>query len=156
MKIEEILRNALDADTSDIFLIAGLPLTFKCNGVQKRIGENPLHPDEIEDLVKQIYVFAKRETTNLDKHIDDDFSFSISQFGRFRVNRRPWRQNLIAIENLASAIDCQFRHDCSLSLTVFLKNHPACKWSVTVYIIQRAPKKTNTLILLKIFLFCFL
>ena len=35
MKIEEILKNAIQADASDIFLIAGLPLTYKCNGNQR-------------------------------------------------------------------------------------------------------------------------
>ena len=48
MNIEEILRNALQADASDIFLIAGLPLTYKCNGTQNRTGEKMLQPEDIE------------------------------------------------------------------------------------------------------------
>ena len=45
MKIEEILKNAIQADASDIFLIAGLPLTYKCSGNQNRVGEKPLYPE---------------------------------------------------------------------------------------------------------------
>ena len=100
MKIEEILKNAIQADASDIFLIAGLPLTYKCNGNQSRVGEKPLYPEDIEELVKEIYVIAKRETTNLDKRIDDDFSFAISGLGRFRVNAFRQRGSLAAVVRL--------------------------------------------------------
>ncbi|MBQ1624698.1 MAG: type IV pili twitching motility protein PilT, partial [Erysipelotrichaceae bacterium] len=100
MKIEEILKNAIQADASDIFLIAGLPLTYKCNGNQNRVGEKPLYPEDIEELVKEIYAIAKRETTNLDKRIDDDFSFAISGLGRFRVNAFRQRGSLAAVVRL--------------------------------------------------------
>ena len=95
--IEEILKNAIAADASDIFLIAGLPLTYKCNGVQNRVGDKVLYSEEIEELVKEIYAFSKRETTNLDKHIDDDFSFAIGGLGRFRVNAFRQRGSLAAV-----------------------------------------------------------
>ena len=39
MQPEEILRRALERGASDIFVIAGLPLTYKINGRQQREGE---------------------------------------------------------------------------------------------------------------------
>ena len=97
MSIEEVLRNAMEADASDIFLIAGLPLTYKCNGFLNRVSEKMLLPAEIEELVREVYVVSKRETVNLDKKVDDDFSFAISGLGRFRVNVFRQRGSLAAV-----------------------------------------------------------
>ena len=72
MSIEEVLRNAVEADASDIFLIAGLPLTYKCNGFLNRVQEKMLLPAEIEELVREVYVISQRETINLDKKVDEE------------------------------------------------------------------------------------
>ena len=39
MEIEAILRRAVDCGASDIFVAAGLPLTFKIKGEQQRNGD---------------------------------------------------------------------------------------------------------------------
>ena len=75
MSIEEILKNAVAADASDIFLIAGLPLTYKCSGSQNRIGDKMLLPEDIKALIDEIYEISKRQRDNLDRGTDDDFSF---------------------------------------------------------------------------------
>ncbi len=97
MNIEEILQIAADAEASDIFIIAGLPVTLKCKGEQKRLGEDILKPDMISEIVDQIYTVSRRERSNLENKIDDDFSFSISQLGRFRVNVFRQRGSLAAV-----------------------------------------------------------
>ena len=97
MTIQEILACAVQSEASDIFLIAGLPVTLKCKGDQKRLETEKLLPDSIKTLIDEIYELAGRERTNLEKHIDDDFSFSISQFGRFRVNVFRQRGSLAAV-----------------------------------------------------------
>ena len=97
MSIEEILKNAIAADASDIFLIAGLPLTYKCAGMQNRIGDKKLLPEDIEVLIREIYTVSNRDTDILDRRIDDDFSFSISHLGRFRVNAFRQRGSLAAV-----------------------------------------------------------
>ncbi len=97
MTIQEILACAVQSEASDIFLIAGLPVTLKCKGDQKRLETEKLLPDSIKTLIDEIYTIAGRERTNLEKHIDDDFSFSISQFGRFRVNVFRQRGSLAAV-----------------------------------------------------------
>jgi len=97
MNIEEILHTATEAEASDIFIIAGLPVTLKCKGEQKRLGEDILKPDMIAEIVDQIYTISHRERSNLENKIDDDFSFSISQLGRFRVNIFRQRGSLAAV-----------------------------------------------------------
>ena len=39
MNIEEFLTLAAEKEASDLFIIAGLPLTMKTNGVMHRINE---------------------------------------------------------------------------------------------------------------------
>ena len=86
MRLNEILEKAVSSGASDIFLIAGVPVTFKINGIQNRIGEPSLTPEDIEAMVDKIYTIAKRSRKNIENNLDDDFSFSISHLGRFRVN----------------------------------------------------------------------
>ena len=102
MQIEKILQKAIEMDAADIFIIAGLPVTFKCDGRQIRlpgIGELPdrMFPDNIASLVDEIYIVSKRDRTNLEAGIDDDFSFSLSKLGRFRVNVFRQRGSLAAV-----------------------------------------------------------
>ena len=86
MEILDILKQAIDSDAADIFLIAGLPVTFKIGGRQVRQGDERLLPDMIQELVDDIYSLSRRERTNVDRGIDDDFSFALAGLARFRVN----------------------------------------------------------------------
>ena len=97
MNIMEILDKSVSENASDIFLVAGLPVTLKCKGEQKRLEGDNLKPDGIAALIDEIYALAKREKTNLDAHLDDDFSFSISNLGRFRINVFRQRGSLAAV-----------------------------------------------------------
>lgn len=97
MRIEEILQKAIDMDAADIFIVAGLPVTFKCNGHQERMPGERMLPDSIAVLVDQIYEVSRRDRGNMEKGIDDDFSFSLSQLGRFRVNVFRQRGSLAAV-----------------------------------------------------------
>ena len=97
MTIQEILQKAIELDAADIFLIAGLPVTYKCGGRQERSPESFLRPDDISTLVDSIYELSHRNRTNLDNGIDDDFSFAVSQLGRFRVNVFRQRGSLAAV-----------------------------------------------------------
>ena len=97
MTIEEILQRAIGSDAADIFLIAGLPVTFKCGGHQERLPEGLLKPDDIRVLVDSVYELSHRDRRNLEQGIDDDFSFSVPQLGRFRVNVFRQRGSLAAV-----------------------------------------------------------
>jgi twitching motility protein PilT len=97
MDIQEILRTAVEAGAADIFLVAGLPVTFKCGGHQERLPGDFLRPDGIRILVDEIYRVGGRNRTNLDNGVDDDFSFAVSHLGRFRVNVFRQRGSLAAV-----------------------------------------------------------
>ena len=97
MTIQEILQKAVSMDAADIFLVAGLPVTYKCGGRQVRESGDFLKPNDIRPLVEEIYAISGRERTNLDRGLDDDFSFAVSQLGRFRVNAFRQRGSLAAV-----------------------------------------------------------
>ena len=97
MTITEILEKAVSLDAADIFLVAGLPVTFKCGGKQERMPGDFLRPNDICSLVESIYELSGRDRTNLDRGQDDDFSFAVSKMGRFRANIFRQRGSLAAV-----------------------------------------------------------
>lgn len=96
MNILDVLRVAMEKETSDIFLVAGLPVTFKIRGNQHRYGDR-LMPELIDQLVDQIYQVSKRDRRLLEQGIDDDFSFAVPHLGRFRVNVFRQRGSMAAV-----------------------------------------------------------
>ncbi len=100
MEIQEILAQAVEKDASDVFLVAGLPVTLKQEGRQLRLGEGVLMPERTQALIGQIYQLSGREQTRLAKGADDDFSFAMRGLGRFRVNIFRQRGSLAAVIRL--------------------------------------------------------
>ena len=96
MNILDILKTALAKDTSDVFLVAGLPVTYKVKGHQLREGDRLL-PEAINDIVGQIYQVSGRDRKLVDQGMDDDFSFAVRDMGRFRVNVFRQRGSLAAV-----------------------------------------------------------
>lgn len=95
--IPEYLSYATMNHASDIFIIAGRPLSFKVDGKLTSHGER-LMPDDTENLLRQIYQMANGR--NFDHFLDtgdDDFSFSIPGLSRFRVNTYRQRGSLAAV-----------------------------------------------------------
>ena len=48
MKLEELLQEMVDAKASDVFIIAGLPLTYEVGGRQIRLESAPFTPADTE------------------------------------------------------------------------------------------------------------
>jgi twitching motility protein PilT len=88
MQLEAILKDMIEKQASDIFVIAGLPLSYKFSGRQFRTETNRLMPADTEALVREIYDLASRDFTHFEQNYnhDEDFSFSIAGLGRFRAN----------------------------------------------------------------------
>ena len=83
----ETLQEIAEKDASDIFVIAGHPLTYKAYGVIKKLNEIRLLEDDTRDFVESVYRLAdNRSTERLLRHGDDDFSFTLEGVSRFRVN----------------------------------------------------------------------
>ena len=97
MDIRTVLEHAVRKDVKDIFVVAGLPITFKIGNVQERMDRPRMLPSDISLCVDDIYELSGRAKTNLEKGIDDDFSFAMAGTGRFRVNVFRQRGSLAAV-----------------------------------------------------------
>lgn len=97
MELHSILKEAIGNGASDVFVIPGLPLTYKVKGVQERTGAS-LNTNDTASLVDEIYRQSGRTNrVKDDDQLDDDFSFSISSLGRFRANVFHQRGSLAAV-----------------------------------------------------------
>lgn len=86
MNIQELLHHALDLNASDVFIIAGLPVSYRINGNVEITETDRLTPADTEAFITQIYTDAKRSMDHFKATGDDDFALSIHGFSRFRVN----------------------------------------------------------------------
>ncbi len=87
MNAQEIMTDASNKNASDVFIIAGLPVTFKINGVLERQNETPLKPEDCTTLVKELYALSHtHKMTAYEERGDDDFSFSIPGVSRYRAS----------------------------------------------------------------------
>ena len=74
---------------SDIFIIAGLPLTYKVDGRQRRM-EARLMPADTAAVISDIYTLCGRSRSRIEREdMDDDFSFSIPDLGCSASARQP-------------------------------------------------------------------
>lgn len=98
MKIIDILKNAVDNDASDLFIVAGLPITIKVNGKILHTGSKNAKPEDTRECIQAIYDLANhRDIEKLDNTGDDDFSFAVPGLSRFRVNAYRQRGSLAAV-----------------------------------------------------------
>lgn len=84
MNITELLEQAARKGASDVFIVAGLPFSYKINGKIIHANSEKLMPADTEAFVRGIYELAGQ------RHIqpfldtgDDDFSFAIKGFPVF-------------------------------------------------------------------------
>ncbi len=96
MDMKEILRTLVEKNAVDVFIIAGRPISFKINKQVDSFDEEVLMPEDTQTLVMQLYELARRDTKNLLRNFDDDFSFSL-KFSRFRVNAYVQRGSFAAV-----------------------------------------------------------
>ena len=95
--IPQFLSIAAERHASDIFIIAGRPLSMKIQGKLENFGER-LTPENTNELIRSIYQLACNRS--IDQYLttgDDDFSFSIPGLSRFRVNAYRQRGSLAAV-----------------------------------------------------------
>lgn len=93
----EFLSKAANDHASDIFIIAGRPLSIKTDGHLSSYGER-LMPEQTNEILETIYQLANnRDISHLHQTGDDDFSFSIPGLSRFRINAYKQRGSLAAV-----------------------------------------------------------
>ena len=98
MFTEDVLRNAVEQGAADIFLIPGMPLSWKVGGKIMYQSDEKIFPKEIEEMVCEIYALANNRSMD---HVvecgDDDFAMALPGVSRFRVNVFRQRGSLAAI-----------------------------------------------------------
>lgn len=98
MELKQILQLAIEEGASDVFIVAGLPISFRKNGVISHVNEDKLFPEQTKVLLQEIYENAEnRDIDRLLKNGDDDFSFAIPRMSRFRVSAYKQRGALSAV-----------------------------------------------------------
>lgn len=98
LDVSAMLRDATDKNVSDIFVVPGLPPSFKLGGHIEPEPMEALTPQGTEEFLAEIYKLAGNRSMDRLKHTgDDDFSFSLVGVSRFRVNAYKQRGSLAAV-----------------------------------------------------------
>lgn len=99
----QLLEKTVSSEASDIFIVAGLPVSMRLNGVIVHENEERLKPDDTAEIIRQIYQMAnERDMQTLLTTGDDDFSFSVPGLSRFRVSAFKQRGSLSAVIRVIS------------------------------------------------------
>ena len=78
MEVMELLTQAVEQNAADIFLVPGMPFSYKIGGRIICQGEEKIMPDQLDQMITRIYEIAKnRSMERVLSHGDDDFSFAI-------------------------------------------------------------------------------
>ena len=103
MEVMELLTQAVEQNAADIFLVPGMPFSYKIGGRIICQGEEKIMPDQMNQMITRIYEIAKnRSMERVLSHGDDDFSFAIEDLARFRVNSYFQRASQAAVIRVVS------------------------------------------------------
>lgn len=97
MNLIDILEKAVQEEAADIFIIAGLPVSFRIKGNLVQHTDAKLAPSDTQSLLEQIYEMNHSDIQKLLTSGDDDFSFAVKGLSRFRVNAYKQRGTLSAV-----------------------------------------------------------
>jgi len=98
----DYLKRAVDDEASDIFIVAGGPVSAKVDGHLCPISEERLLPPHTQELISEIYTHANRPMDRFLRDGDDDFSFAVGGLARFRVNAYRQRGSMAAVIRVVS------------------------------------------------------
>ena len=113
MDLMEYLKRAVADKASDLFIVAGGPVSEKLEKRITSISAERIFPRETEELIRQVYSVAKRPMDRYMEEGDDDFSFSVPSLARFRVNVYRQRGSMAAVIRVV-AFDIAHWRDLSI------------------------------------------
>lgn len=96
-KVRQYLEKAVHDRASDLFIIAGGPVSYKVDGNIRNLSEEKVFPDETASLIQGIYQLADRPMDLYLERGDDDYSFASAGLARFRVNAYKQRGSMAAV-----------------------------------------------------------
>lgn len=103
MNAINFLTQTTELGASDLFIVAGRPLSYKKDGRIMTLNNEWAMPDQTEALIREIYHLAGgREISHFLKKGDDDFSFAIPGLSRFRISAYMQRGSMAAVIRVIS------------------------------------------------------
>lgn len=101
-EVLEYLRQAVKDNASDLFIVAGGPVSEKVEGRLRSLSEEKVFPQQTEELISVIYQMAGRDMESYRRTGDDDFSFAVPGLARFRVNAYRQRGSLASVVRMVA------------------------------------------------------
>ncbi|MGO5048940.1 type IV pilus twitching motility protein PilT [Dysosmobacter sp. Sow4_B12] len=98
----DYLEQAVAEQASDLFIVAGGPVSVKSEGRLRPISGEKVFPAETERLIMGLYNMADRSMDAYRATGDDDFSFAVPGLARFRVNAYRQRGSLAAVVRMVA------------------------------------------------------
>lgn len=96
-EVMQHLVKAVQAKASDIFIVAGMPISTKVGGRIASNGGSPISPPQSQNLISELYLLAQRNIDKYQSTGDDDFALSVKSLARFRVNTYKQRGSMAAV-----------------------------------------------------------
>jgi twitching motility protein PilT len=85
VKIEELVKKLVRMEGSDLHLKVGVPPGIRAHGLLQPLeGYEPLRSEDTEELLKEI--LPQKLAREFEEEGEVDFSYEVSELGRFRVN----------------------------------------------------------------------
>ena len=84
MDISELLIFAVENKGSDLHISSGEPPVVRIHGEMRKVEVPPLDKDDVHNMIYEILNDQQRK--NFEEFLELDFSFSLGDYGRFRVN----------------------------------------------------------------------
>ena len=100
--VQTYLQKAVEQGASDLFIVAGKAVSVKREGELFPLEDGRLMPEDSESLVRDLYGMAHRPIERCMSMGDDDFSLSVPELARFRVNAYRQRGSLAAVVRIVS------------------------------------------------------
>lgn len=97
-----VVEAAVKAGASDIFVIAGQPLSYKVGKNIVGVGNERMMPANTKNFVEQAYTFASRDPARFLSSGDDDFAISIPGLTRLRMSIYKQRGSWAAVIRIIS------------------------------------------------------
>ena len=98
MNIKKILKIIVSRNVSDVFMVAGRPISYKTGSQIEQLNDEVIVPAKALEYLSEIYDLAQnRDMRHLLDKGDDDFSFALPDVSRFRVNAYKQRGSLAAV-----------------------------------------------------------
>jgi twitching motility protein PilT len=102
MDVKNILEMATKNAASDIFVVAGRPLTYKSKGAIESLDQKAMLPKDTFEFVSALYTISGRDISHFENCGDDDFSFALPGVSRFRVSTFKQRGSYSAVIRVIS------------------------------------------------------